>query len=88
MLVNKIAIIGVGLIGGSLACALKKINAVASVSGYGRDENNLKKAVSLGVIDTYSLNIEEVVSDADIVVLATPLSTSDKLFSTMLASLK
>ena len=88
MLVNKIAIIGVGLIGGSLACALKKINAVASVSGYGRDENNLKKAVSLGVIDTYSLNIEEVVSDADIVVLATPLSTADKLFSTMLASLK
>lgn len=88
MLVNKIAIIGVGLIGGSLACALKKINAVASVSGYGRDENNLKKAVSLGVIDTYSLNIEEVVSDADIVVLATPLSTADKLFSTMSASLK
>ncbi|MFT5425913.1 MAG: prephenate dehydrogenase [Gammaproteobacteria bacterium] len=88
MLVNKIAIIGVGLIGGSLACALKKINAVASVSGYGRDENNLKKAVSLGVIDTYSLNIEEVVSDADIVVLATPLSTADKLFSAMSASLK
>ena len=88
MLVNKIAIIGVGLIGGSLACALKKINAVASVSGYGRDENNLKKAVSLGVIDTYSLNIEEVVSDADIVVLAAPLSTADKLFSTMSASLK
>ncbi len=88
MLVNKIAIIGVGLIGGSLACALKEINAIASVSGYGRDENNLKKAVTLGVIDTYSLNIEEVVSDADIVVLATPLSTADKLFSAMSASLK
>jgi len=88
MLANKIAIIGVGLIGGSLACALKKINAVSSISGYGRDENNLKKAVQLGVIDTYCLNIEEVVSDADIVVLATPLSTSDTLFSAMSGALK
>ena len=88
MLVNKIAIIGVGLIGGSLACALKKINAVTSVSGYGRDENNLKKTVQLGVIDTYSLDIKEVVNDADIVVLATPLSTADTLFSAMLSGLK
>ncbi len=88
MLVNKVAIIGVGLIGGSLARALKKMHAITSVSGYGRDENNLKKAVSLGVIDTYSLNIEEVVNDADIVVLATPLSTADKLFSAMSTSLK
>lgn len=88
MLVNKIAIIGVGLIGGSLACALRKVNAVQSVSGYGRSENNLKKAIALGVIDTYSLDIKEVVNDADIVVLATPLSTADTLFSAMLCGLK
>ncbi|MCK5433256.1 MAG: prephenate dehydrogenase/arogenate dehydrogenase family protein [Gammaproteobacteria bacterium] len=88
MLVNKIAIIGVGLIGGSLARALKNVKAVKTVAGYGRDENNLKKAVKLGVIDTYSLNIKEVVNDADIVVLATPLFTADLLFSTMSDALK
>jgi prephenate dehydrogenase len=88
MIANKIAIIGVGLIGGSLARALKNVKAVKTVAGYGRDENNLKKAVKLGVIDTYSLNIKEVVNDADIVVLATPLFTADLLFSTMSDALK
>ena len=83
LIARRIAIIGVGLIGGSLARALKKVNAVETVVGYGRSENNLKKAVQLGVIDTYSLNIKEVVNDADIVVLATPLSTADSLFAAM-----
>ena len=82
------AIIGVGLIGGSLARALKNTNSVTSIIGYGRDENTLKKAVQMSVIDTYSLNIEEVVTDADIVVMATPLSTADKLFSSMSGFLK
>lgn len=88
ILARKIAIIGVGLIGGSLARALKKVNAVNTVVGYGRDENNLNKAVQLGVIDSYSLNIEEVVGDADVVILATPLSTADTLFSAMAGILK
>lgn len=88
LIARRIAILGVGLIGGSLARALKNANAVTTVVGYGRDENKLKKAVQLGVIDNYSLNIEEVVTDADIVVLATPLSTADKLFSAMSGALK
>ena len=69
LIARRIAILGVGLIGGSLARALKNANAVTTVVGYGRDENKLKKAVQLGVIDNYGLNIEEVVTDADIVVL-------------------
>ena len=88
LIARRIAIIGVGLIGGSLARALKKVNAVKTVAGYGRDEKHLQKAVQLGVIDTYSLNIKEVVNDADIVVLATPLSTADSLFAAMSGSLK
>ncbi len=88
IIAKRIAIIGVGLIGGSLARALKSVHAVTTVVGYGRDENNLKKAVQLGVIDKYSLNIVDVVTDADIVVLATPLSTADKLFAEMSNALK
>ena len=88
LIARRLAIIGVGLIGGSLARALKKVNAVKTVVGYGRNEDNLKKAVQLGVIDIYSLNIKEVVNDADIVVLATPLATADSLFAAMSDSLK
>ncbi len=88
MIAKQIAIVGVGLIGGSLARALKKSNAMESVVGYGLDESSLQKAVQLGVIDSYSLDIKEVVSDADIVILATPLSTADKLFSEMSDALK
>lgn len=85
---NRIAIIGVGLIGGSLARALKKVDAVSTVTGFGRDENSLKKAVQLGVIDEYDLDIKHVVRDADIVVLATPLATADELFTNMRDALK
>ncbi len=85
---NRIAIIGVGLIGGSLARALKQVDAVGTVVGFGRDENSLRKAVQLGVIDEYDLDIKNVVSDADIVVLATPLSTAGDLFTKMRESLK
>lgn len=88
LIARRLAIIGVGLIGGSLARALKKVNAVKTVVGYGRNEDNLKKAVQLGVIDIYSLDIKEVVNDADIVVLATPLATADSLFAAMSDSLK
>jgi len=88
MIANRMVIIGVGLIGGSLARALKKVNAVNTINGYGRDENNLKKAVELGVIDQYNINIEKVATAADIVVLATPLSTADALFKAMSGSLK
>lgn len=82
------AIIGVGLIGGSLARALKYAHAVGTIVGYSRDENSLKKAVKLGVIDSYSLDIKEAVSDANIIVLATPLSAANTLFAEMSEVLK
>lgn len=72
-MINHLAIIGVGLIGSSLALALKQAGYVQRISGYGRSEQNLKKGVELGVIDDYSLSITEVVSAADVVVLAVPL---------------
>ena len=50
--INTLAIIGVGLIGGSLSLALKKHNSVGRVIGIGRSQANLDEAVRLGVIDT------------------------------------
>ena len=74
ILIDRLAIIGVGLIGGSLARALKRKRAVREVIGYGRHEANLKKAVDLRVIDSYSMNLANVVDNADVIVVATPLA--------------
>ncbi|MEQ1667767.1 MAG: prephenate dehydrogenase/arogenate dehydrogenase family protein [Sulfuriferula sp.] len=73
ILYKKIAILGVGLIGGSLALALKQAGAVGEVVGVGRSRANLEQALSLGIIDHIALDVVNAVSDADIVVLAVPV---------------
>ena len=72
---NKIAIIGVGLIGGSLALALRKNVAVKEISGCSRTQDTVFKALGLGIMDEGSTDIEEVVKGAEIIVLCTPLGT-------------
>jgi prephenate dehydrogenase len=72
-LVNRLAVIGVGLIGGSFARVLREKGAVAEVVGIGRGEANLKRGVELGVLDSYSLDLGEGVRGADLVFVATPV---------------
>ena len=79
MLIDHLSIIGVGLIGGSLARALRKAKLVNRVSACNRCEETLKKAIELDVIDDYSMNIEEAIAGADVVVIGTPLSVTEKL---------
>jgi prephenate dehydrogenase len=74
-MINRLAIIGVGLIGGSLALALRKKGLVGEVVGIGRGEANLRRGVELGVIDRYSHDPGEGVRGADLVFLATPVCT-------------
>ena len=74
-MINKITIIGVGLIGGSLARSLKERNLVKIVFGYGRDQARLKDAQKLNVIDQFSTSIEEAIVGAEIIVIATPVGT-------------
>ncbi len=74
-LVPKLAVVGVGLIGGSLALALKEAGAVGEVIGIGRGLANLEKALELGVVDRYTQDLAEGVADADLVFLATPVLT-------------
>ena len=73
---NQITIIGVGLIGGSFARALKQSGSTVSIMGTGRDENNLRKALQLGVIDRFDVDIAKAVKDADIVMLAMPVGAT------------
>ncbi len=81
MLIQRLAIIGVGLIGGSLARALKRANMVGEVIGCGRHINNLQQAVELGVIDRYDTDPAQAVAEADMVVVAVPLGTIASVFA-------
>lgn len=81
--INKLAIIGVGLIGGSLAIALRSAGVVEKIIGCGRAEANLKKAVELGVIDEYTHEVKEAVKSADVVFVAVPLGAMKTVFQQM-----
>jgi prephenate dehydrogenase len=79
-MINRLAIIGVGMIGSSLALALKKAGVVGQVVGCGRNQKNLDKAIELGVIDSYQRSISEAVKQADVVVVAVPLGAMQAVF--------
>lgn len=70
--VNRIAVLAVGLIGGSLAKCLREQRFANHIVAWGRKEQNLQRAVELGVVDSYSLDLADAVKDADVVVIATP----------------
>lgn len=73
--IDKLAVVGVGLIGGSLALALKEAGAVGHVVGVGRGLANLETALKLGVVDSITQDLAEGVSGADVVFLATPVQS-------------
>ena len=72
---GTIAIVGVGLIGGSLGMAVKRYGLTDKVVGIGRSEQKLMRAKILGAIDDYSLDASEGVLDADLVIVCTPVRT-------------
>lgn len=80
--IKRLAILGVGLIGGSLARALRATGAVDEVVGCSRNSGHLQRAVELGVIDRYETDPAKAVAGADIVFLAVPLGA---MRSTLLA---
>src|SRR3989304_3623367 len=84
---KRLAIIGVGLIGGSLARAVRQAGACAEIIGCGRDVAHLRKAVALGVIDRYETDIALAVKGADMVVAAVPLGAMAAVFKEMLPHL-
>lgn len=82
-MIEKLAIIGVGLIGGSVALALKEEGVVKEVVGCGRGKANLIKAQSLGVIDHYTHDVSVAVKGADMVLLAVPLGAMRNTLTAM-----
>ncbi|MCF6235363.1 MAG: prephenate dehydrogenase/arogenate dehydrogenase family protein [Gammaproteobacteria bacterium] len=74
-----LSILGVGLIGGSLAKAAKSAGLFQKVVGYGRCLESLQTALDLGVIDQVACDVKAAVESADIVVLATPVGAIEPL---------
>jgi prephenate dehydrogenase len=81
--IRRLAVIGVGLIGGSLARALREAGEVGEVVGSGRGRENLERAVALGVVDRYSHDVAEAVDGADMVFVAVPLGAMRDTFAAM-----
>lgn len=87
-MINRLCIIGVGLIGGSLALALKKTGYVKTVVGAGRNRERLEKALSLGVIDYLETDYQKAVRDADVVLVAVPLGAMKEVFQQVASALQ
>ena len=73
---RKMVIAGVGLIGGSMALAVRERGLVEEVIGYGRGEKNLRVALKRGMIDEYFLCAEEIPFETDFLVLGTPVQAT------------
>lgn len=71
--INRLAVIGVGLIGGSFALALREAGAVGHVVGADSDQANLEQALALGVIDETALDAASAVAAADVVFISVPV---------------
>ena len=87
-ILDTLAVIGVGLIGGSLAGALKMRGAVGTVVGCGRSVENLETALARGLIDRYTTDLVEAVAAADLVLLATPVGSLADLLPRIVEHLK
>jgi len=87
IIVNKLVIFGVGLIGGSLALALKQQGAVQHVVGVGRRPQSLQQAIALGAIDEAHEDVGLAMHEADMVVIATPVAQTPAILQAILPHL-
>ena len=84
---KKLVIFGVGLIGGSVALALKKAGVNSQIIGVGRSLESLQQAKGLGVIDDYcdaqASSIAKACSDADIILIAAPVAQTASILQSI-----
>ncbi len=78
---NKLVIIGVGLIGGSFALALRKAGLVKHIVGVGRSKENMQRALAQGVINEIAENMASALQNADLVFLAMPVGQTTNIMA-------
>src|SRR5256885_2742098 len=77
--IGKLVVVGVGLIGGSFALALKGAGAVDRAVGVGRGAGNIRRAMELGIIDAIGAADEATFADADLALLAVPVGQMQRV---------
>ncbi|HET8585495.1 MAG TPA: prephenate dehydrogenase/arogenate dehydrogenase family protein [Casimicrobiaceae bacterium] len=90
MRIDKLAVIGVGLIGASCALAMRRAGAVREIVGIGRSQENLQRALRKGAIDRAVLLGDDWISeirDADFVLVAIPVAQYRDTFATLATAL-
>lgn len=87
-LFGKVALIGIGLIGSSMAHAIRRANLAGHISGYARRPETLARAQAIGFADTLTGSIPEAVKNADLIVLATPVGSFGEIAAEMAPHLK
>ncbi len=85
--IKKLVVCGVGLIGGSVALALRRAGAVERIVGVGRSPASLARAVELGVIDEAAPDWAAALAGAEIVLLAAPVGQMDRIMAEMASHL-
>ena len=85
---NKVCIIGCGLIGSSLARAIKKYNLSEKIVSSNRSGIVNKKVLDLKIVDDSSSDTQKMVNDSDLIIIATPLSSYEIVISKIKNSLK
>ncbi len=86
--IDKLCVIGTGLIGGSYCLALKQAGIVGYIVGAGRSEATLETAQQLNIIDSYDMDISNAVKDADVIFVSVPLGATETVFEKISAGLK
>ena len=81
--INRIAVVGLGLIGCSWVKGLRQRGCVKQISGYDRNLDSMQLAQQQGIIDSYSDDIQQVVRDADLVVVSVPILAVDEVLRTI-----
>ncbi len=85
---NRITIVGVGLLGGSLGLALKQRRLSKSITGFVRRAASVRESIGAGAVDAATRDPLQAVSEADLIVLCTPLAQMRSLMREMLTGLK
>ncbi|WP_347318978.1 prephenate dehydrogenase [Rossellomorea sp. RS05] len=79
---GNVVVIGLGLIGGSLALCIKNQHPEARVAGFDVQEKEMKLGLSLGIIDEAVESLKDAVKSADLIIISTPVFQTEKLLET------
>ena len=85
---GKVVIVGVGLIGGSFALALRQAGAVRTLTGVGRSQQALARALELGIVDEVAPDMATAMRGADLVLIAAPVAQTGRILASLLPHLE